>query len=245
MWAAFAAAGSVVMLATDPRSRVLATNTAMLALAVSLSSVVIGAPLAFLLARTDVVGRRVAGVVLMTLLLLPLYLQAAAWQAAFGVTGWFTASTGGAPILDGWRGAIAIHVLAAIPWVVVITAVGLRLAEPELEEEALLDATPVGVFRRVTLRRAADAAATAALWVAVSVAGEMTVTDLFQIRTYAEEIYTQFALGDDVSDASWKLFPSLLAIMWAIIAGLVVILRLMPKDRHPTQQQRRVFRLGP
>ena len=48
---------------------------------------------------------------------------------------------------------------------------------------------------RVTLRRAVGAIAAAALAVAVLTAGDMTVTDLLQVRTYAEEAYVQFILG--------------------------------------------------
>ena len=63
------------------------------------------------------------------------------------------------------------------------------------EEEALLDGSAAQVLRRVTLRRAASGIAAAALWVVVSTAGEMSVTDLFQVRTYAEELYTGIAIG--------------------------------------------------
>ncbi len=47
----------------------------------------------------------------------------------------------------------------------------------------------------MTLRRAVGAVAGAALAVAVLTAGDMTVTDLLQVRTYAEEVYLQSQLG--------------------------------------------------
>ena len=75
----------------------------------------------------------------------------------------------------------------------------MRFVEPELEETALLDGSAWQVLTRVTLRQALPAIGLAAVWIAISVATEMTVTDLFQtgttpLRTYAEEIYTDFAL---------------------------------------------------
>ena len=200
--------------------------------------------MAFLLVRTDVRGRRLATIVLLAMLFTPLYLQAAAWQAGFGVQGWYTLWIGGPPLVAGWRGAILIHAAAAIPWVVLIVGVGLLLAEPELEEEALLDGTPAQVFRRVTLRRAAESVAVAFLWVAVATAGEMTVTDLFLIRTYAEEIYTQFALGDTLAGATWSFLPSIVATAWIIAAGLFLTGRLIPADRFATQRGLHAFRLG-
>jgi iron(III) transport system permease protein len=239
-----ALAVTVPLLAADLRARDLAGNTLLLSGAAASASVVLGAPLAFLLARTDIAGKKLAGVLLLALLFTPLYLQAAAWQAGFGLQGWFTALVAAPPLLDGWRGAIAIHTLAAIPWVVAIVGAGLRLVEPELEEEALLDATPGRVFRRVTLPRAADAVGAAWLWVAVTTAGEMTVTDLFQIRTYAEQLYTEFALGDALGAAPWKVAPSVIASIWIVVVGLWLTSRLMAPDRHATQRESRVFRLG-
>jgi iron(III) transport system permease protein len=244
-WAALAAVGAVCALAVagDPRGRTLLTNTLAYAGAVSAASMLLGAPLAFLLARTDVPGRRLAGVALSAILFTPLYLIAAAWQAGFGFQGWLSLAVGGVSLLDGWRGAVFIQTMAAVPWVVLIAGVGLRLAEAELEEEAILDGTPGQVFRRVTLRRTAESLITAFLWVFVATAGEMTVTDLYLIRTYAEEIYTQFALGDTLEGAVWQLAPSMALVIWIIMVGLFVVARLIPPDRHDSQRQLAPFRL--
>jgi ABC-type Fe3+ transport system permease subunit len=90
---------SVPILAADERARVLAANTIMLSAAVAVASIAIGAPLAFLLARTDVWGQKLAALFLLALLFVPLYLQAAAWQAGFGLQGWVTRLAGGRPLL--------------------------------------------------------------------------------------------------------------------------------------------------
>jgi len=74
-------AATVPLLATDARARLLATNTVWLAGTVATASVALGAPLAFLLGRTDVRGRNLLAILLLTLLFTPLYLQAAAWEA--------------------------------------------------------------------------------------------------------------------------------------------------------------------
>ncbi len=235
--------GGVLVLAADQRSRVLAGNTLVFAGLTSTVAVLIGAPLSFLLMRTDLLARRVATVSLVALLFAPLYLLAAAWQAGWGVQGWYSLAIGSPALLRGWRGAIAIQALAAVPWVVFIVGLGLRFAEAELEEEALLDGTPGQVFRRVTLRRAADALVTAFLWVFVTAAGEMTVTDLFLIRTYAEEVYTQFALGDVPETAAWHIAPSFASLACAVALGLFVAARLIPADRHATSRSAARFQL--
>jgi iron(III) transport system permease protein len=235
---------TVPLLAADQRARVLASNTLLLSVSVALASMTVGVPLAFALTRTDIAGRRWSGAMLLAMLFVPLYLQAAAWEAGFGLQGWYTAQAGGSVLLEGWRGAIAIHTAAAIPWIVLIVGLGLLLAEPELEEAALLDGTPWQVFRRVTLPRAAPSLGAAFLWVAVTTAGEMTVTDLFQIRTYAEQVYTEFALGDVIGAAPWRLLPSTIAAAWIVVGGLVLVSRLVPADRHASERLSLIFSLG-
>jgi ABC-type Fe3+ transport system permease subunit len=85
--------------------------------------------------------------------------------------------------------------MAGVPWVVLIVGAGLRAVEPELEEDAAMCALPGRVVCYVTLPRTAGAIAVAALWVALVASVEISVTDFFQVRTFAEEVYTQSALG--------------------------------------------------
>src|SRR5687767_4034846 len=162
----------------DLRILILARNTFLLSSGACAFSLPVGTFLAILLWRTDLRGRKAALAILVAMLFVPLYLQAAAWDAGFGLQGWFTVRLGGLahPPLEGWRAVIWIHALAAIPWVVLITGAGLRLVEPELEETALLDMPPWQVILRVTLPRAWPAVAASALWVLLTCAAEMTVT---------------------------------------------------------------------
>ncbi|MCA9239994.1 MAG: hypothetical protein KDA37_07335, partial [Planctomycetales bacterium] len=158
----------------------------------------VGGILAVLLVKTHGAGRRLAVWLLATTLFVPLHLFAAAWRAGFGVLGWYTQLAAGAapvnPLLRGMPGAVWVHGLAAIPWVALILAASLKSVDPRLEQQALLSYPPLAVLRRVTLRYVAPAALVAAGWVMVVAASEMTVTDLFQVRTFAEEVYTQHAM---------------------------------------------------
>ena len=149
-------------------------NTLLLTAATSAVSLPLGTALAWLLVRTDLPARRPVLLMVGLLPFVPLYLQAAAWQAGFGAQGWCTRSFAETVWLAGWRGAIWIHAMAAVPWVVLIVGMGLRLVEAELEEQALLDGSPRQVFFRVTLRGALPAVGVAALWTAIVTAGEMT-----------------------------------------------------------------------
>jgi iron(III) transport system permease protein len=183
-------------------------------------------------------------------LFVPVYLQAAAWQAGFGVQGWYTLVSHSEAWLAGWTGAAWVHAMAAVPWVVLIVGAGLRLAEPELEEQALLDARGAQVFRHVTLKAALGAVAVAALWVAILTAGEIAVTDLFVVRTYAEEIYREMTIGPSliesqpVYDAPLRLLPGLVLTAWLVAVGWALIAKLVPRDRPMSLRRQRVFSLG-
>ncbi len=219
-------------------------NTLLLTAATSAVSLPLGTALAWLLVRTDLPARRPVLLMVGLLPFVPLYLQAAAWQAGFGAQGWCTRSFAETVWLAGWRGAIWIHAMAAVPWVVLIVGMGLRLVEAELEEQALLDGSPRQVFFRVTLRGALPAVGVAALWTAIVTAGEMTVTDLFAVRTYAEVVYTRAAVGMEPGEAPLAALPGMIVIALLVAAGLVLSAKLAPRDRPASLQRPWVFKLG-
>ena len=228
----------------DSRAAGLAANTARLAAATCALGVPLGTLLALLLVKTDVPGRRFATCALVWLLFLPLYLQVGAWQAGFGLQGWQTLAGLGPAVLDGWRGAVWVHAVTAVPWVALIVGAGLRSIRAELEEAALLDVPPARVLFHVTLRYAMPFVAAAVLWTAVSAAGEIAVTDLFQVRTYAEELYTEAALGTPSGEAPIGALGGIAVTAWPVLAALVFVLRVSPRDRQGAARPAVVFRLG-
>jgi iron(III) transport system permease protein len=208
-WTFFLAVGAAIvgmltLWQLEPRVAALWLNTACLAGGACLVALPLGGLAALLIDKTDVPGRRLAGLVFIGMLFVPLYVTAGAWDAGFGIQGWHTLSTNPhlarEPWLSGWRAAVWVHGLGAVPWVVLIVGAGLKAVESEIEEDAATCASAVRVLLRVTVRRSAPAFAVAALWVAVTASAEISVTDFFQVRTFAEEVYTQAALGAFDSD---------------------------------------------
>ena len=215
------------LLWNDEGQQKLMRNTAALAALACAISLPVGTVLAFLLVRTNVPGRRTALLLMAAMLLLPLYLQASAWHAGFILAGGSVTS----PLLTGLPAAAWIHAMASIPWVVLIVGAGIRYVEPELEEEALLVGSTLQVFLRVTAPRMVAAMGVAALWVLLSTAGEMTVTDLYRVRTYAEVIYSEFALGEGLQSAWLTAMPGI-----AIGAALVIITFVVASKAVPSVQ---------
>lgn len=199
----------------------LALNTLWLVGGTILICLPLGVALAWLLFRTDLPLRRLWLVLLTASLFVPLYLHAAAWDAGFGIFGWFTRLLGnsGPVLLERWRGALFVHVVGGLPWVVLIVGAGMRAVERRFEEDALLCMNPWRVLARVTLPRSAAAVGVAALWVALVTAGEMTATNVFRVRTYTEETYLALA--------NWATPNQALAIAAPPLGVVVVLAWLM------------------
>jgi iron(III) transport system permease protein len=220
----------------------LAFQTARLVLATEAMALPVGVALAFVLFRTDAWGRRgMLGAVALAAFV-PMPLTATAWLGALGNAGRGQAMGLGV-VLSGWSGAAFIHAVASLPWIVAIVGVGLRGVEPDLEESARLDYPPWGVVVRVTLRRSLGAIAAAALAVLVLTAGDMSVTDLLSVRTYAEESYTQYQSGNSPG-ASLVALPPLVAFGTLILVGVRALLRVDPARVLSASARSRDWRLG-
>jgi iron(III) transport system permease protein len=198
-WRAWAEGGRLLLLAR---------NTLLLVGGTLLFVMPAGVAGAFLLYRSDLPGQRALRFLTVLTLFVPLPLFASGWQAALGSGGWLPVALWNTPLLpdpappmvppswtpwgQGLVAAVWVHAVAALPWVVLLVGQGLCWVERELEEDALLAAGPWRVFFAVTLRRSLAAVGAAALWVALQTGTEVTVTDTMQVRTFAEEVYTQY-----------------------------------------------------
>lgn len=137
-----------------------------------------------LLARTDLLGRRLAHAAVILTACLPLHV------GVIFVLAWLPAGR--------WSGsALCCGVLYGLfhtPLATVLLGATFRAADRELEDLALLDAGPLAVLFRVTLPLAAWGYFAASTVLLLLVATDYTLTDLLLVRTFAEEVYTQFNL---------------------------------------------------
>ena len=220
-------------------------NTFLLALYVSLLAMPIGLPLAFLISRTNLIGRKTIEIVLYGLLFVPAYLQVAAWDAGFGLQGWVTQQLGnGTVLLEGWRGAVWVYVATLLPWIALINAAFFRLVPAELEDQARIDATGWQVFRTVTLRLALPGCIVSLLWIFIQVSNEVAITDVYQIRTYAEEVYTGFALGDSLDEVQLRVLPGVGLVCLLAVASYYLIAQVSFERSGIHGRNRTTFHLG-
>ncbi|MFO0807298.1 MAG: hypothetical protein U0746_01605 [Gemmataceae bacterium] len=164
----------------------LAANSLCLVAGTCVLALPVGTLLALLLERTDLIGRKWIQRGLIVALFVPLPVIATAWQEVVGGGGWSI----------GLPAAICLHAIAGLPWVVWLVALGAASIEPEVEDDALTHASAWVVLQRVVLSRIWASVGVAGLWLAISCATEITITDVTQVRTFAEEVYTQTVLPD-------------------------------------------------
>lgn len=227
----------------DAALRELARNSFLLVALTLAVALPLGTQLAALVFRTDLPAAAWWRALVILPLFIPLPVFAGLWKATLGTQGLLTVLTGKAWDM-GLLPAAATHAVAALPWVVLVVGLGLRSVEPELEEAALLDASALSVFLRVTLRRAGGSLLCAALLVAALVLGEMALTNLFNFRSYAEEVYVYFSTNGALSPLTLAGVPGM--VLLAVLLGLAFggILTHDPRQWETLWRGGFVFRLG-
>jgi iron(III) transport system permease protein len=185
-------------------------------------AIVLGTLLAFLLVRCRWRGSRAVSTFWKLAIFLPLPVFATAWLGAFANLGRAQAfGLSDEPLVSGWSAALAVHAAAALPAVVWIMGSALSRADADLEDFARTRSPKRQAIWLTTLRRCRPAAVAAGLVVLILTAGDMTVTDLVQERTFAEEAYLQAQMGDGLAAAARTALPitafvSLAVILWTI-----------------------------
>jgi iron(III) transport system permease protein len=110
-----------------------------------------------------------------------------------------------------------------------ITTTGLATLPSEVEQQAMLDGSDAQVLWHVTIPHLRPALCAALVWVWISAACEITITDVYQIRTFAEEIYTGFALGDTLTDAPQRVAPGIILTAGMAVATLAICAQFAPQ----------------
>jgi iron(III) transport system permease protein len=182
--------------------------------------------------------RRIIGLTTIGLWALPLVQTAAGWEAGFGRRGWLTADAEAFadPWLSGFRAAAFMHGVAAIPWMSLLFAFAFSRTERELREEALISGGPWRAFLFVDLPRTLPALGIAAAWLAVVLFQEMTISDLYQVRTIAEEFYVAIQLRREGSAEVWTLLPEFVLLSVAAVGTLAAFGLWASGDRTRASQ---------
>ena len=163
---------------------ILLGNTAVVSGIAGLLALSVGLVLAVSIFRTNMVGKTFAKASLLLLLCLPTYATGSAllWSVGFST---YRESAVVAGVLYG---------LMLTPLAALILGVGLNQVDSTCEDQALLECGTAKVLWFVSLPLIRWSLCVAALLVVFISATDYYITDMLQVRTFAEEIYTQYAL---------------------------------------------------
>lgn len=202
----------------------LSVTTALLA---TLLSLLVGVPLAWVLARVTFPGRSIVRAFVTLPMVLPPVVGGAALLFAFGRRGLL-----GGPVYDATGlllpfstlGVVAANTFVAMPFLVLTVEAGLRAADVRYEEAAAtLGASRWTIFRRITLPGALPAIVAGSVLCWARALGEFGATVTFagnlQGRTQTMPLAVFLALESD-RDAAIALSLVLIAVSLAVIIPL-------------------------
>ncbi len=203
---------------------------------VAVAAAVVGTLAAWLVARTDMPGRRVMRLLLPLPLVLPSFIGAFALIAAFATGGLVERllsplGIGDMPRVEGFLGAFVVLTLLTYPYVYLPVAARLRQLPPAMEESSrLLGHGPGATFRAVVLPQARGAIAAGGLIVFLYVIADFGAVQLLRYDTLTRAIYANRLIDPAVAAA--------LSLVLGVLAILVVLAQRRVTGRAPADARR-------
>ena len=197
-------------------------RTLALGVSVAGASAVLGTVLAWLVARTDLPGRRVASLLLPLPLVMPSFIAAFALVAAFAPGGLVAGlleplGVERLPAFEGFWGTLYVLTLFTDPYVYLPVAARLAQLPASLEESArLLGRGPAAVFRTVVAPQAAGAVWAGTLLVFLYTISDFGAVQLLRYETLTSSIYASRGF-DRTGALAQSLLLGLLAV--AVVAA--------------------------
>ncbi len=212
-------------------------KTALLVAAVTAAATAIGVPLAWLVARTDLPGRRIWGVLFALPLVIPSYVTALALISALGPRGLVQEALARpfgieqVPEIYGFPGAFGALTLATYPYVYLLVLAALRRADPALEEASRsLGRGPWATFSRATLPALRPSMGAGALLVALYSLSDFGVVSLMRYDALTRAIFTSYRSLFDRNPAA--------VVGLVLVAMTVVVLVIEARTRGPGERGR-------
>lgn len=207
----------IVSVLSRPRVPVLLANTVLLAASVTVSTIVIGVPSAYVLARTKIRALGVWTVLAALPLAVPSYLAAYGWLAAL-------------PWMRGFWAAWFVLTIVAVPYVTLSVAAALRSGTTGLDDVArTLGRGPLAAFRLGTWPQIRPAVLAGALLVCLYTLSDFGGVALFRYQVLTTAI--QQAYGASFN----RDYAAILATVLVLLAVAVVAVERLARGRAARQ----------
>lgn len=222
----------------QPRTAVVVGNSIQLAIIVTLLSLFIALPLAWITVRTDIPGRRIWSILTVLPLVFPSYVGGYSFVAMMGPRGivqqWLEPlGIERLPSVYGLPGAAWVLTIFTYPYLLLSIRAGLRNLDPSLEEAARnLGYGPWQTYRRVTLPALRPAVTAGALLVSLYVLSDFGAVSILRYNSFTRVIYLQYLSSFDRSLAS---------LLSLVLVAMTIVL-LFSAQRF--QGRQRLYRAG-
>jgi iron(III) transport system permease protein len=207
-------------------------QTALLVGLVTTAALVVGVSLAWLVARTDLPGRRFWAVAAGLPLVIPSYVAALVLLAAFGPRGFLQQvlelpfGVERVPEIYGLVGAVLALTISTYPYVYLLAVAALRDLDPALEEASRsLGRSRAQTFRRVTLPVLRPSLGAGALLVALYTLSDFGAVSLMQYSSLTRAIFVQYRSLFDRTPAA------VLSLVLVLLTVFVLVLEAYSRGR--------------
>jgi iron(III) transport system permease protein len=211
-------------IATSARTRTVLVDTIVLAVSVTVASLAISLPLAWLTTRTDLPARRTWVVLTALPLAIPTYVGSFAMIGALGprgiVQGWLEPlGVDRLPSIYGFGGAFVVLTLFTYPYLLLTVRAAYNRLDPSLEEASrTLGRNSFVTFLRVVVPQLKPSIAAGSLLVALYVLSDFGAVSMLRYDTFTRAIYLQYRGGLDRGAAA-VLGLMLVLLTIAVLAG--------------------------
>ncbi len=160
----------------------------------------------------------ILGTALLSLIFVPVYVQATAWSAGFGLQGWFRFSQVAAAIspAQAMFSVVWIHGTAISPICYLLCSMGIARAMDTDTRQALMDFGSRHAVARVLLPKLGPWIAASFLISVALIGNDMVVTNLFQVPTLTESLYQQVQFNEI------RIWSVLASCSFVFVLGIVV-----------------------
>lgn len=232
-----------VTLAGDPKYFAAILNTIVLGVAVTLTTTLIGVPLAYFTARFDFPGKGIVAVLPLITLVIPEVIAAQTWLMMLGNNGFITRWLGGhgidMPSFYGWPGLITVMTFTYYTYTYIGTLAAIRGFDVQLEEAAQsLGTSPARSRLKVMLPVVLPSVLASALLVFTLVVGNFATATILGSRVQLLSVLTyQAAVAEGGSDPVMQ--STLATVSIALVMIVLFVQRwIVARGRHEVTQGR-------
>ncbi|CAH1667770.1 Ferric iron ABC transporter, permease protein [Hyphomicrobiales bacterium] len=232
-----------VTLAGDPKYFAAIVNTIVLGIAVTLTTTLIGVPLAYFTARFDFPGKSIVAVLPLITLVIPEVIAAQTWLMMLGNNGFITRWLGShgidMPSFYGWPGLITVMTFTYYTYTYIGTLAAIRGFDVQLEEAAQsLGTSPAQSRLKVMLPVVLPSVLASALLVFTLVVGNFATATILGSRVPLLSVLTyQAAVAEGGSDPVMQ--STLATVSIALVMIVLFVQRwIVARGRHEVTQGR-------